>query len=261
MFRSGSYLFGIKERDPGYRYSTGEYDISQVILVTRGTLRFSRGEYSEEIGPRSFCFLAPGSSFTLSCSSEGYRGLAFEVWEQESPGLPPVSQVHQADKRMQHLASWAEEEYRNVQPMDSRILLEICRLMYLTARSIHTAGLSSSVTRVEKYHTFRARQLLKAHASDNRSVSSILETLPISYRHLSRYFKQETGLTPKQFRTICRMELAKEYLEQTNLNTSAIASELGFASSQHFSRAFLQHEGISPGNYRSQRQEKRKKPV
>ncbi len=250
MFRSGSYLFGIKEKEPGYRYSTNEYDISQVILVTRGTLLFECSQGREEIGAHSFCFLPPGSSFTLSCRNEGYKGIAFEMWEPEAPALPPAAGVYQADQRMQLLAGWAEEEYRKSPTIDTSLLMDICRLIYTSGRSIHVSATASAPSRVEEYHTARAAQLLKAHASSGKSVTGILEPLPISYRHLSRYFKKETGVTPKQYRHNCRMELAKEYLEHTNMPPSAIAAELGFSSSQHFSSSFLSFTGLSPVKYR-----------
>ena len=256
MFRSNNVLFGIKERDPGYTYSTKEYDITQLILVTRGTLLFSSENLNEELTPFSFCMLSPGTSFSLSSRKEGYRGIAFELWQPEKNTDITISSVHHADNRMRLLAGWAEEEYRKARPLDTEYLLEICRLLYIAAKGICRNDNRISFSRIEEFQVSRAAGLLKAHAASSMSVSAILSGLPISYRHLSRHFKEQTGLTPKQFRLRYRIDMAKEYLERTTLEIGAIASELGFSSSQHLSRSFRDQEGTSPGSFRNNKQNK-----
>lgn len=62
------------------------------------------------------------------------------------------------------------------------------------------------------------------------------------------------GKSPKQFMLYYRMERAKELLVQSQLTVEAIAAELDYSETSHFSRQFKQHEGISPAAFRTSNQ-------
>ena len=48
----------------------------------------------------------------------------------------------------------------------------------------------------------------------------------------------------------CSLDQAKRLLESTELNISQVAARVGFSTSQHFSRVFRKHTGLSPARYR-----------
>lgn len=62
--------------------------------------------------------------------------------------------------------------------------------------------------------------------------------------------RQATGYSSMEYVLMIRQELAQERLRHTDLTITEIAMELGFFSSQHFSMAFRQREGMSPSEFR-----------
>jgi AraC-like DNA-binding protein len=77
----------------------------------------------------------------------------------------------------------------------------------------------------------------------------IASQLNISYRTLRRRLGDE-GTSFKQIHNEVRMELASEYIQQTNMTTQQIAFLLGYSEASNFHRAFRAWYGKTPGEYR-----------
>lgn len=69
--------------------------------------------------------------------------------------------------------------------------------------------------------------------------------------HFIRFFKAETGQTPKEYINARKMEIAKAMLEGTELPIGEISERLGFFDSMHFSKTFKKRYSISPTAYRT----------
>lgn len=67
--------------------------------------------------------------------------------------------------------------------------------------------------------------------------------------HLGRLFKQQKGVTPREYQRRLKINRAKDLLRHTNLSLTAIAAQCGFSSLALFSRTFRQLEGLSPTEY------------
>lgn len=63
-------------------------------------------------------------------------------------------------------------------------------------------------------------------------------------------FRQVVGMTPMEYLTAWRMQLAKRLLGETHLSLDQIAARVGYESAASFSRVFLRHVGARPGSYR-----------
>ncbi len=62
--------------------------------------------------------------------------------------------------------------------------------------------------------------------------------------------KEATGYSSMEYVLVVRLELAKQSLSHSDVPITAIAMDLGFSSSQHFSTAFRQRMGLSPSAFR-----------
>ena len=69
-------------------------------------------------------------------------------------------------------------------------------------------------------------------------------------RYLGRLFKQETGVTLREFINQKRIEAAKERLRATTRSVIEIAGEVGFENVTYFNRVFKQAVGMTPTQYR-----------
>lgn len=83
-------------------------------------------------------------------------------------------------------------------------------------------------------------------------VSLLAQELGITERHLERRFREDIGLSPKQFsRTIRFQYLLKLLQEGTEDNLTQTAYQAGYYDQSHFIREFRMLAGISPKQYRA----------
>lgn len=84
------------------------------------------------------------------------------------------------------------------------------------------------------------------------SVAKLARELNLSHRHFDRRFKEETGLTPKQFLGRSRVQLACKMLQQHETTIGDIALELGYCDQSAFTTQFHSRMGLTPHRYRKQ---------
>ncbi len=81
-------------------------------------------------------------------------------------------------------------------------------------------------------------------------ISELAAFVNLSESRFKQKFKQATGVPPIEFMVRDKVQEAKLRLESSDQSVTAIAMELGFSSSQHFSVLFKKYVGESPARYR-----------
>ena len=97
----------------------------------------------------------------------------------------------------------------------------------------------------------RIQQVLDRAVDDGLTVSDVARLTNLSTRQLHRIVQAQTGMSTKQVIMQIRLGKAKEYLLDMDLSMETIATMLGFASEQSFSRFFQQLQHESPSKYRN----------
>lgn len=82
------------------------------------------------------------------------------------------------------------------------------------------------------------------------SVNDIAAYTRLSTGYLSGVFKEEVGITLKNYITDIRITAAKKLMEQGNYKIYEICRAVGYHSSQYFSQAFYKKTGMLPTEYR-----------
>jgi len=96
-----------------------------------------------------------------------------------------------------------------------------------------------------------ARDLLHERVPDvPGSVTELAAAVGVHPAHLSRCFRREYGQTGGEYTRMLRLEWAAEQLALDDASLVEIALRAGFADQSHFTRAFRQHSGVTPGRYR-----------
>lgn len=106
--------------------------------------------------------------------------------------------------------------------------------------------LSSSQSFVDQV----AELLQKRIAGSSPTIQAIAQELHISSRTLQRRLAEE-GVQFQHLLEQVRHKLAKRYLQSSELELTEIAFLLGYQEPASFHRAFLQWEGLPPGQWRS----------
>ena len=82
------------------------------------------------------------------------------------------------------------------------------------------------------------------------SVDDLCNRTGVTQPYLYRVFKQEIGLSPKQYILSCKLAKAKKLLTHTKLSISQIANSVGYANVLEFSKFFSKQTSLSPTAYR-----------
>lgn len=98
-------------------------------------------------------------------------------------------------------------------------------------------------------------QLIFTHLDNpDYSIEEICRSLGVSRSQLFRSIKEQTGLSISRYVRQCRLMKGKELLETTDQKIAEIAYQVGFDSPQTFSKYFTEDFGISPTEYRKNKE-------
>ena len=103
--------------------------------------------------------------------------------------------------------------------------------------------------RVARDRVARTKELLARDLADPPTLEVLGQEVGCSSFYLSRIFSREVGLTIPQYLRNLRMERAAELLRTGRYNVTEAATEVGYSSLSHFSKAFCETIGCCPVLY------------
>jgi AraC family transcriptional regulator len=103
--------------------------------------------------------------------------------------------------------------------------------------------------RVARERVDRAKELLARDLTNPFTLEALGQEVGCSPFYLSRMFSREVGLTIPQYLRKLRMERAAELLRTGRYNVTEAATEVGYSSLSHFSKAFCETIGCCPVLY------------
>ena len=103
--------------------------------------------------------------------------------------------------------------------------------------------------RVARERVERAKELLSRDLVNPLTLEALGQEVGCSPFYLSRMFSREVGLTIPQYLRKLRMERAAELLRTGRYNVTEAATEVGYSSLSHFSKAFCETIGCCPVLY------------
>ena len=99
----------------------------------------------------------------------------------------------------------------------------------------------------------RVLDYIDAHHTQNIALRDLAAEARLSPYHFARLFQQATGTTPHRFLTLRRVETAKAELMRGRASMTEIAQATGFGSQTNFIRVFVKATGMTPGQFRQRR--------
>ena len=103
--------------------------------------------------------------------------------------------------------------------------------------------------RVARERVERVKELLARDLVNPPALEALGQEVGCSPFYLSRIFSREVGLTIPQYLRNLRMERAAELLRTGRYNVTEAATEVGYSSLSHFSKAFCETIGCCPVLY------------
>lgn len=92
---------------------------------------------------------------------------------------------------------------------------------------------------------------LLGHLDQDLSVEVLAQRLHLCPRQFSRRFKAEFKSSPAAFVQRLRLDEGRKRLSATDCTVESVADSVGFHDPDSFRRAFVQHFGLAPHQYRS----------
>lgn len=96
------------------------------------------------------------------------------------------------------------------------------------------------------------KRIIDENLEQDLSRTFLAKKVFLSEDYISKIFGQEIGMSLPNYIMQCRMDKAKQYLEQTTLPISNIAVHVGYTNFSYFSRTFKNYTGSTPNEYRNQ---------
>lgn len=123
------------------------------------------------------------------------------------------------------------------------ILLEILLILARSQEDLQI--IDANILRAE-----RLRKYIDTHYFEVINSNDISTKVGISSRHINTIFKEQYNITPVQYLTEVRMEVAKKMLIETNKDIASVCFEVGFESLSTFYRTFKNYTNFSPKRFR-----------
>lgn len=83
------------------------------------------------------------------------------------------------------------------------------------------------------------------------NIDSLADTAGMSRANFFRVFESSTGVTPRVFLNMIRIERAVSAAVTSDISFGALSDTLGFTTQAHFTRFFRDHSGVTPSSFRS----------
>lgn len=97
-----------------------------------------------------------------------------------------------------------------------------------------------------------AKRYIDSNYMENITLDLLADLTHMNKFYLVHSFTKYTGLSPINYLTQKRIQVAMEYLASTDYSVAQIASSVGFSSQSYFSQVFRKALGITPVQFRKQ---------
>jgi transcriptional regulator GlxA family with amidase domain len=98
---------------------------------------------------------------------------------------------------------------------------------------------------------------VSTHLTERLTVAQLAQRYHLPQPLFSRRFKTVSGQSPSAVLLYARLARAHELLTTSDEPLARIAALAGFCDQSHFTQAFRQHYGVTPGEYRATQQDRR----
>ena len=96
------------------------------------------------------------------------------------------------------------------------------------------------------------RQLIDTQYRQELSVEEMADRYQLSVNHFNKIFKDFNGMPFREYLINVRVEKAKEYLGNPQMNIREVGTLVGYINPNYFSRIFKKKTGFTPIEYRNQ---------
>ncbi|MEK3715178.1 AraC family transcriptional regulator [Paenibacillus sp. FSL R7-0333] len=260
-----SVLFSGEGRPhPGHTVGPSVHDFYLIHTVLEGRGRFESDTFSAECKAGDTFVIIPGMLFSYK-ADEGHPwhyawvalqgigvldqlrtvGITRERPFAHSESVPELHNLYKGIRK-----SFKQSAYPRLESLEAsgwvRLLLHRFGRDNLDQLPPHPSEMPEMIDR----QIDQAIRWITLQFHQQLSIDHIASSLGYHRVHLSKAFKQRTGMSPKQYLLKVRMDKAKELLASP-LTIEQVASSVGFNDALYFSKQFRKATNMPPSEYRA----------
>ena len=255
---------------------------AEFIYVTEGSAEITCDDKAYIVSEGELMLLSPSSVHALYHAEGGlhkFIGVKFDTakFPNTSSYAPSVTnifrfarekgmQMHFTAKQTEALrcqeifADCIEETEKYRYGRDIMLRAQIYRLIFGIVRYWLSAGLdiNSCPTGTEEiYGIENIAEYIDGRLEENIRVADIADKCHMSYSGFAAKFREQYGMSCKEYIERMRLFKAEEYLLFTDHDLTFISQKTGFSDCSHFIRSFKRFRGLTPKQFRLQKKQPR----
>lgn len=217
-----------------------------LVYCTEGTGIISLSDgFSVEYSEGTIAVIPQNFSYTI-IPGEGYADIQILL---ETPSFHFTSAIVIPDNPQRYLLASFEQarQYFWSQSPNSAYLLDSLGSVI----SNYIVALNQNATYTEPISKI-CDTILHNYSHCDFALDEFIREMPFHYDYLRKRFKQEVGMTPREYLSQLRMEKARTLLSSPGckpFTICEIARQCGFDNPLYFSTMFKRHHGVSPSQY------------
>ena len=248
---------------PHWRLAEHEHDYFQMIYFISGSACASLERRDHRVGAGSLLLIKPHCVHALSPTSlVKTLDIKFLVKDGDTrrlllDGAELVencdANIAQLFERIRHEGEQRRPFYRE---LCSALLMEIV-LLHLRESGDHGENLALELNQREAVGDWivqRASQFIRENHAVDFGATDIAKVVGCSDRYIRQHFKETLGISPRRYLLEYRVHKAQDLIQFSNYMFKEIAAMVGFKTVHHFTRAFHEVSGETPGEWRRKNQ-------
>lgn len=106
------------------------------------------------------------------------------------------------------------------------------------------------IPQAEDYAIDNITEYIDLFLSDNLRITDIAEKCGLSYSCFAKKFREQYGISCKQYIEQTRLYKVEEFLLFTDFDLNYISQETGFSDCSHLIKSFKKYKGVTPKQFR-----------
>ncbi|OUS01029.1 hypothetical protein A9Q86_09810 [Flavobacteriales bacterium 33_180_T64] len=130
------------------------------------------------------------------------------------------------------------------------LILKLKEIILLLNQTTNAPAIRAILSNLFNPTSYSFREIIESHYYSNITLDQLAQLTNQSLSTFKREFKKTYNTTPASYLREKKIEKSVELLGSTDLRTTDIAYECGFADVSHYSKTFKLHYGVSPTSYK-----------
>lgn len=238
----GNYFQGNKAKEYKLIYT----------LDGEGSIRYNGKEYSLKKGEG--CFLNCQNSYDCRTIRDGWKHTVLTLSGEMAAAIYQEYEKTGIKFSVEEFPDFEERQYyivKNFQKKGSLRKFDMsCHLNHFLTKLLLSTKNKKRKNEMKNSLIMNIISYLQENFQKDIGVQELAEHFNFSESYFRKIFREEMGISPKEYLIQLRMNYAKDQLTNTSKSVAVISQEAGFQSPEYFSQVFKKLTGQTAIEYR-----------